>query len=360
MLLYIFVVVFPLLVGYFYQQGIASRAKQEINEAKQKRIRFWYLFFAALPMFFLIAFRHRYMGADTGMYLENFKVIVSTPWEELKDSSRMEYGYLVFVKLITYITENPLVFQIIYSSVYLFSVTWFANELEGENFLFLYLFGTLGMYTFMFTGVRQCLAICICLLSYRTVKNRKFIRFALFMLLAFYFHKSSILFAVTYFIYTRKLNIINVFAYIVGTALVALNLEAVQAWLNAQLDYDYEIESNTGGYIFAAVMLVITVFTIFTIVSNKALNKHSQGLINIAIIALVFWIIRIFTRVAERPSYYFLPFSFAALTYAIASMKALKEKGIMNLLVFLLPLILFIYRLMTNFASLIPYTFYSA
>lgn len=360
MLLYIFVVVFPLLVGNLYQQGIASRSNQEINETKQKRIRFWYLLLAALPMFFLIAFRNQNFGSDTGTYLRNFKEIINIPWEELRDSSRMEYGYLVFVKLITYITENPLVFQVIYTTVFWVSVAWFANELEGENFLFLYLFGTLGMYTFMFTGVRQCLAICICLLSYRALKDRKFIRFALFMLLAFCFHKSSILFAVTYFIYTKKLSIFNVSTYIVGTALVALNLESVQAWLNAQLDYDYEIESNTGGYIFAAVMLVITVFTIFAIVSSKALNKHSQGLINIAIIALVFWIIRIFTRVAERPSYYFLPFSFAALTYAIASMKALKEKGIMNLLVFLLPLILFIYRLMTNFASLIPYTFYSA
>ncbi len=359
MLLYIFVVVFPLLVGYFYQQGIASRAKQEINEAKQKRIRFWYLFFAALPMFFLIAFRNQYLGADTLMYVKNFKAIVSTPWEELGDNSRMEYGYLVFVKLITYITENPLVFQVIYTTVYWFSVAWFANELEGENFLFLYLFGTLGMYTFMFTGVRQCLAICICLLSYRTVKNRKFIRFALFILLAFYFHKSSILFVAAYFIFPRKLNFINVAVYTVATAVIAFNLEAVQEWLNAQLDYDYGIESNTGGYIFAAVMLVITVFTIFAIVSNKALNKHSQGLINIAIIALVFWIVRIFTRIAERPSFYFLPFSFAALTFAIASFKDKEEKGTMKLLVFAFCLALYVYRLLTNFAVLIPYSFYA-
>ncbi len=359
MLLYIFVVVFPLLVGYFYQQGIASRAKQEINEAKQKRIRFWYLFFAALPMFFLIAFRSGSMGADAGMYTRNFKMLIDVPWNELKDSSRMEYGYLVFVKLLTYVTHNPLVFQIIYTSIYLFSVVFFTNNLEEEHFFFLFLFGALGMYTFMFTGVRQCLATCICLLSYPCIKKRRLLLFALLMLLAFQFHKSSILFVAAYFIFPRKLNFINVAVYTVATALIAFNLEAVQEWLNAQLDYDYGIEGNTGGYVFAVVMLVITVFAIFVIVSNKALNKTSQGLINVGIVATVFWIVRIFTRIAERPSFYFLPFSLAALAFAIASFKDKEEKGTMKLLVFAFCLALYVYRLLTNFAVLIPYSFYA-
>ena len=187
MLLYIFVTVFPLIVGYTYVKKMEDVAVVEAPSHKYNWGRFWWLMVAAFPMFFLIAFRSGYMGADAGMYQNYFKEMVDTPWSEVIDLYDYEKGFLIFEKLLTYVTSNALVYQCIYTLIYMITVVDFANRLEEAQFTYLFLFATIGLYTFMFTAVRQCLAICICLFSYRFVKDRKIFKFALCILLAFFF-----------------------------------------------------------------------------------------------------------------------------------------------------------------------------
>ena len=359
MIPYILVVIFPLFAGMLYKNRLKQKGLLREDPRGQKLLH-RYILLAALPMFLLVALRNQSLGADTNGYLTNFVKTIAIPWEALEESSRMEYGYLIFVKLLTYVTHDPLVFQIIYTAIYLWAITDFAKQLEEEHFLFLFLFGSLGSYTFMFTGVRQCLAISICLLAFRFVKKRKLIRFALLVLLAFNFHKSAILFVITYFIYPRRLSFLNVLAYVGVTSFAVLYLAELQDWLNEQLDYDYGIEGETGGIIFSVLLLIITAYTIFTVFSNKSLTKPSQGLINVGIIAMACWVLRIFTRVAERPSFYFLPFSFAALAYAVSVIKTPKEKSIVRLVIIVVALSLYIYKFITTFTSFVPYSFYSA
>lgn len=357
MLIYILVAIFPLLIGNLYDKKVRASSSFDIGE--NKKVRWKYILLAAFPMFFLIAFRNQDLGADTGIYLLRFQEMINTPWNAIFDNSRMEHGYLVFVKLVTYITHSPLGFQIIYTTFYLLAITSFANELEENQFFVLFLFATFGIYIFMFTGVRQCLAISICMFSFCFVKRRKIVPFALLILLAFYFHKSAILFIAAYLIYPRKLSWWNLVIYIVLMLLAVLYLDVIQQWFNDQLEYDYGIEGNTGGLIFSLVIVSITVFTIFLIQGNKSLNKQSQGLINIGLIATLFWVLRLSTRVAERPSYYFLPFLLAALAYAINNIKNQKEKDIVKIIIIVLALALYVYKFFTSFASLVPYSFYS-
>ena len=357
MLIYILVVIFPLIIESLYKRRVLENNLLNNEEYLNKK-RLKYLFVAALPMFFLIAFRNQRIGADTNGYLENFERIIKTPWDELY-REKMEYGYLAFVKLLTYVTHNPLIFQIVYTSIYYFALISFVKELEEGHFLLLFLFGTLGMYTFMFTGVRQCLAISLCLFSYKYIKKRKILPFAILMFLAFYFHKSSILFAIAYLIYSRKLNFINVILYFAIMIIAAVYLDEFQKWLNEQLDYDYGIESNSGGLIFSIIMVVITIFSIFVIGQKKEKSPQAVGLINIGIIATIFWVLRIFTRVAERPSFYFLTFSFAGFAYAIYTLNNGKERGVVKVTAVFLCLALFIYRLMTSQSGFVPYRFFS-
>lgn len=358
MLVYILVVLFPLLIEELYKKNVTFPDSQ-LDIIRVRKIRWKYIFIAALPMFFLIAFRNQNIGADTGMYIDSFKRIMSTSWSDLTDKFDMEAGYLYFVKLITIFTDNPLLYQVIYVTIYLLALTSFANQLDDNHFLFLFLFGTLGMYTFMFTGVRQCLAISICLFSFRLIKNRKILWFAILMLIAFYFHKSSILFIAAYFIYTRKLSFSNLFIYLAFLLFSIANLSIIQEWFNEQLEYNYEIEDVGGGIIYLIVLVAIMVFVIFFAIYNKQLTRKYNGLINIGIIAVVFWVLRLFTRVAERPSYYFLPFIFAAFAYSLSNLKSAKEKEYIRLVVILVALALFAYRFMTNFSTYIPYSFYS-
>ena len=360
MLLYVFVAAFPLIV-YFLYVKVVEEVTPEADKHTQKYIdkRFWWLLIAALPMFTMIAIRSGYMGADTLMYQKYFGEMLTIPWSEVTETRDFEPGFLIFEKLITYVTTSTLIYQIIYTLIYMLTVVSFANRLKTENFSFLFFFATMGIYTFMYTAVRQCLAICICLFSYRFVENRKIFKFAICIALAFTFHRSSILFAVAYFIYNRRINIFNGAIYAIFGAISFINIEFFQEWFNEQLDYDYMIEATDSGYIFTILVLIITVFSMVMIFNFKKHDKENRGLMNLNYIALLFWILRIATRVAERPSYYFLFFTAALLCHGVNAPEKASDRMVYRLVVYGVMGALFVYRMSTNFASLIPFQIYS-
>ncbi|MBQ8322886.1 MAG: EpsG family protein [Clostridia bacterium] len=353
MLVYVAVALFPFLIGEMYKSDLKK------NEKYVRAKRWIYILLAALPMFVLIGFRNQNLGADTGVYLRHFSQIRKTSWSNLFDDTRMEYGYLIFVKIVGIFTKSQLMFQVICATIYLIGILGFCNQLENSPFLFLFFFCTLGTFTFMFTGIRQCLAMSICLLSYRYVKRKKFWKFLFCVALAFFFHKSSILFVAVYIIYRRKFNLANLILYGIICIVSILFLDRIQEWLNSALDYDYEIESTGSGIVYFLFLTLLTAFSVFLIIINKKMTKEAQGLINVSIITVFFWALRLFTRVAERPSYYFLFFSFAMFVYAIQSIKDARERDIVKIFLILLCMALYIYRFMGNFASLVPYSFFS-
>lgn len=360
MLLYIFVAIVPLLIGALYDSKVEKFATADmIGTKKYIKARWWWLLLAALPMFALIAFRGTSMGNDTGAYLRFFREMMNLSWDHMflvnEQGYQFEEGFVLFEKLVTYITQNDKVYQVLYTVVYLLAVVDFANQLERDHFLFLYFFATLGIYTFMFTGVRQCLAMSICLFSYRFIKKRQFIPFLLLTLLAFTFHKSAILFLVAYFIYTRKINFGSILLYGIIAAFAYLNIDVIQEWFNDTLEYDYEIEATGNGTVYFVIILVITVFSLTTLLYNKKLTPESRGMLNVGFVALVFWLLRLATRVAERPSYYFMFFSMAMLAYGVDALKDGKEKTVIKAAVCAACLALFVYRFSNSFAALVPY-----
>ena len=356
MILYLAVVLFPLLIGALVgQEHRQVLANQEDTVIKKDKNQFIWLLIAALPMFLLIALRDGSMGNDTANYQAAFLRISTTEWSNIIENTRMEYGFLVFNKLISYITSSVLVYQIIYTSIYLISVVNFAYHLEKGSFFFLYLFGTLNLYMFLFTGVRQCLAMCICLWSYKYIKKRKIIPVILIIALASTFHKSSVVFILAYIIYSNKVNFLNSVIYLLGGIVAFFNIEFIQSWFNENLGYDYGVEETGNGLIFFLVIIIITAYSMIMIFQHKNQKPETMGFININFLTVICWILRLATRIAERPSYYFMFFTIAMLCAGVYSVKDNRERVQMKTLIIVATIILYIYRLSTNFSSFIPY-----
>ncbi|MBR5202239.1 MAG: EpsG family protein [Clostridia bacterium] len=354
MIPYVLVVLVPLIFDIFY---VEKPALTPDNVKYNNRRRFRWLLLASLPMFILIAFRAPVIGPDTGVYNLNFIEMVQKSWDDIDFNTRMEQGYLIFTKLITYITQDVLVFQIIYTAIYWIIISDFANQLEKGNFFFLFIYATIGLYLFMFTGVRQCLAMCICLLSYRFIKKRKLIPFVILILLAVSFHKSAILFLAAYILYAIRFNILTIFGYIVAAVIAYFNIGSIQEWFNNQLDYDYELQFAGNGYVAIIIMFCVTAFSTFAVLNQPHRSKDVDGLLNIGIITMMFWFLRLATRTAERPSFYFMFFLAAIFTDSIEQTRTQREHSIVKTILVLLFLLYFIYRV-THVSSLTPYRFY--
>lgn len=347
MIVYIFVALWPLFMMYIYKS-----THKVIHERPSLRT----LIITSLPMFILIAFRSEHMGADTYIYCKHFVESIGMPISEMIESTRMEVGYLFFVKSVGCITSSPKIYQIICTCIYMVGFISFAKQLKGtDSFLFFYFVCTLGLYMFFFTGVRQCLAISLCLFSCQYLLQKKYWILALILLVAYFFHKSSLLFLLTLFVWNRNLKWYNYILYALIVFIVGKYLMELQLWANDAFDYNYEIESVGGGQVFLALLSILTIFSYVVI---KRTNKNSTDvyLFNINVLTLLFWILRLQTRVAERPSFYFLAFSCALFA---SCMNYLPKKGQISIcrhLIILVTFVLYIYRLLTNYSSFIPYS----
>lgn len=348
MIPYIFVALFPLAVECIYSEHLTR------SPAIAVKRRWLYLLVATLPFFVMIGIRSFGIGADTGVYAASFENMISESWEGAFKNNDIEPGYIIFVKLLTFVTEDPRVYQVVCATIYFVAIYLFANQLERSPFLFLFLFATMGIFTFMFTGTRQCIAMSICLMSFFFIRKRKLIPFLLMVLLAFTFHKSAIFFLVSYFIYNRKINALNIILYGGFSLFSVFYLENIQNFFNNALDYDYGVESTENGFLFFAFLFALAFFAIVFLFSYKTLNIHSQGLANIAIISVFFWILRLFTRVAERPSYFFLFFACALIAFSADTIKNFKHRCILKLMIIGACIFLYVYRLHSN-SILVPY-----
>lgn len=352
MLPYMVVALWPLIVYSIFTKGKIVIGEKEINF-------YWYVILAMLPMFIMIGFRSGNLGADTNGYLNNFIYVNSTPFSEVLETSRMEKGYLIFVKLITYITKYPLVYQLICTFIYFIGVLEFAKTLDKKDvFLFIFFVCTLGLFFFMFTGVRQSLAMSICLFGYKYSQRRKIIPFILCVLLAFCFHKSAILFIVVYFMVKMKVTWYNTVAYAVGLWIVTTYLFDIQEWFNEQLEYDYGVEKTNSGGIFVIILALLTVFSMVMIYNNHKFNKDIQAFMNINFITVFFWLLRLQTRVAERPSMYFMFMSCALYAYGLNCIKNNQQRFIFKFIIIVLSMLFYVYRLNYSYSGLVPYKFY--
>ena len=136
------------------------------------------------------------------------------------------------------------------------------------------------------------------------------------------------------------------------------NLVFIQNWFNSQLDYTYGIEETGNGQIFLFLHLLLVIFSVFMLYSHRNINEITTPLVNLSFISLLFWIIRLQTRVAERPSYYYLFFACGCFAYGLNSVEDTRQRTLYKLLIMGVSLLLFLYRFTNSFASLIPYQFY--
>lgn len=356
MIYYVLAVLFPILVWAIYER--TSEDKKAMKDASIKKRRFLWILLASLPMFLLIALRNQTIGPDTGVYRFLFRRAYNKTWSEVFKTEKMEFGFLFFEKIIASFTGDTNVYQIIYTVFYWVTISWFANKLSNNHFVFLVLFGTIGIYKFMFTGVRQCIAICICIWSYAFILKRKLIPFFIMIILAATFHKSAGMFLIAYFLYNFKISKKSLIIFFAVSTVLILLILPFQNYISFFFGYDYEIESTNNGRVSFAVYLIVTLYILY--VYKSPYKKFSgSGLFGIGLVSMFFWVLRLFTRVAERPTYFFLIFLIASLSENLLNSKeeSYKEDRVFLAMVFSMSLVLFIYKM--NTPTYVPYSIFN-
>lgn len=319
-----------------------NRLKGAAYETLKKRLTV----LAVLPMFLMFVLRYKYVGPDTIGYVRFFQNdIRQYRFGQLlsKDFMRFEIGFRLYVKIISLFTSNYTVYFFINGCIIFGTLLRFSLKYTKNPFVFFFLFMTLGTYAFFETGLRQALAMTVCLWSIDFIKDKKLWKFVLTVILAYYFHKSAIIFLITYPLCSIKKYDWMLFVYAVLAIVLTIGFTYFQNIFNQLLGYEYDVEETGNGGIFLMFISVIFLFSFYILYDKKGEDKVPSYIMHLSLITVVFWVLRLISRTAERISYYYM---FGLYAYFSQATNYQKDRldAFLKWLLILACLFLFVYR----------------
>lgn len=309
-----------------------------------------------LPLFILIAFRGITVGSDTKAYTNMFIAMREHIFSLESSYERLEIGFKVLLKVLSTINGDP---QILFITQGIVFYLIFINFIEKNTFdpaRFIVLFLGLNLFNFYLTGVRQALAMSICLMSYEMAKKRKIVCFLLLILLAFSFHKSAIFFLAVYPLCSKNINKNYVFIDVIAIAVVAALNEKIFAIGGNVFDLNYGIESAQNGYVMIVIVTIVTILSFLYYDSLEIRNPECKILIQLNAVSMALWVLRLYSRTAERVAFYFLPFTILMMIEICVLPRDIRYRRVINLGTVVFFVVYFVYRL--NGLGVIPYRFF--
>ncbi len=331
--------------------------KKYINAKPQKKK--WFLFVCGVALFLMFALRSRYVGSqDSYNYYNNWRNLSGKSLGELldfMDGSKMTSGYLASVWGLSHIFTSPQ-FAFVFSGL-LFSVAvcrFIYKNCEDVVLGFL-MYVTLGLYVFMAQGLRQSVAMSICLFAVEFAKKRKFIPFALLVALAMQYHVTAIVFLVVYFLYGLSLKGYNILLVGIFSGVALFLSDSIATVGNILFEREYENTVQGGGFVALGIYVIIILAAII-FSGEKKKDKTFIMFFYMTVVGMVIYIMRyVGVQAAERISFYFM---FAQMPLLSSTLRCLKPsiRQTITLIVFLLTLVLFIYRLVDS--DMVPFSFF--
>lgn len=239
-----------------------------LEKKSLNRRAFWVPFFA-LVLFSSI--RSYLVGTDTGNYTGNFRSLVDPDYYIFSDD--IEYGYQLLEYSILNITHNY--FWLFFTTSFLIIYSYLKTIKKiSINYIFsVFIFITLGFYTFSFNGLRQGMAMSICFLALPYFLENKLYKYFGMVILASFFHISAIImFAFYILINFLKMKLeYKFFLCFIFSLIISQKIIEYMALQNQRYTH-YTEQTEGGGYLILGFFVIMGI--IFYIV-NRNLRKNN-------------------------------------------------------------------------------------
>jgi len=301
---------------------------------------------------------------DIMMYYYTFERSKSLTLSYIFDTYKYEQGYQILNWIVAKTLKNWTYFIIIFYGFVYFFICRFIYKYSNNIYLSMILFITLGFYGFSLTGLRQTIAISICLWSYDYIKKRKLIPFLLVVLLAFSFHKSAIIFIPLYFLGNLRIKPLSLILIFIICAFIFIYSSNIMDFFNDQFDKSYSkenIKSYTGRVINLFIYFLLLILSLVCSYNKKrAMNNYNVNntfiistLIGIAIYLTQFFDVGISYRLSM---YYVNTFIFVYVSNIINEFDLKKDKRLLTLCFIIFSTLLFFIGIYRN--NLYNFTYY--
>lgn len=319
-----------------------------------------YIIICGIIMALMIGLRYKGVGSgDTAFYYNNWEMMSRVSWSDLPrilQSVDMEYGYQISVWFLSHLLSCGQWLLLLSGAFFSLSVGLFTYRNSKNPVISLIFFNCLGLFNFMVQGLRQAIAMSICLFAYEQCKKKHFFKFALLVTIACLFHASAIVFILVYFLRNFKLSTIQFGIFVILTFIGMQLLPYAFNLLNVAMNENYDLNSasESGGVV---AILIFAVILLFGLLFKDRSDEHYSLFVYSAIVAVIAMLLRNSVNgVAERISHYFAFGQMIVLSNSIASVKVQNIKLFINIAAVLLCLGVAFHK--ASYSILIPYTFF--
>ncbi len=290
-----------------------------------KKTQLLFCTLSCLTMIALFAMRHLSMGIDLHYghsigYLASYEQTAEMSWREIFHINHFGYerGYVVFIKLLTYFSSDP---RFLLTSIAVITMSCVFSVLASysdDAFLSVIVYIGTPCFVANFSSLRQALAVSLCFFSFRYIKQKKFVPFAIFTAVATLFHTSALLFIAAYFLYNIKIPRSWRYASVVAIPFIYVLRDVF--FFVARILKPSAVKDNNGSFTF-----FLALFGVYVVVAALGDNsdEHLNGLMNIFCVACCIMAFSGIYNTAERLAWYFIIFLALLLPRFVEQLKGL-------------------------------------
>lgn len=320
---YIISIIILIIIGITYRQ-LRLKLMPDIGNTQDYAL----IFLVYVYLLAFAVFRSEVVGNDTLAYIDIFKsVAASKDFPEY--SNRYEYGYLIYNKLCSLISKNPqtviIITGIITTTCYIIFINRYSKSIAISLLLFIFL----RFYDDTLNVLRQCLAMCVIFYSFKYLSNRNFLKFCICIILAYLFHKTSIVFITAWWITSMKLNKRNILIFSIVAIVLSVQFGLVfQEALAIFETYSYYADGiYFGDTRFATIINLIIQSLLFAIaytiynINESRVSRNDEIMLMLWLTGICILIVSTQFNLFDRIATYFNVFSIIALPNMLVKIK---------------------------------------
>lgn len=302
--------------------------------------------------------RHRLVGTDTGNYIRMF--FDTNSMSDIWETTEVSFNALMLLakNISTNYASLLTLIALVVVSFYISTIVRLTKYYETGVFIFI----TLGAYTFFFNGARQGIAAAICFFAIPWLLERKPRQYFLLIALAYTFHNTALIALPLYFLAIPRVGWRQV-AIVAGSTVVTILFLTVFVQFAADAlndKYAAYAEVSEGGGMVMTTFLVGQGALLFLVRKQiKNSNGNYERLLNIYLIGLIPVVASVISHVNPsgllRLHPYFAYMAILLWPMFFQSMKNIKQRRILSL-VFALVMLSFYYLATKSFSNLAPYS----
>lgn len=361
--------VYYFMLGWAVFWGCVSELTAKVvkigDECYEKRVNIFLAFVTFSAVIFFAGLRSDV--ADTTAYIkmyDAYQVGFSGIFDVLKESDQPGFVLLsIFIK--TYISQEYNVWFFIIASISGLSMMYGIYR-YSENFgMSAFLFMTSCNFTWMFNGIRQYLVVSVLFACTFLIKERKFIKYCIIVLILTTIHKTAIIMIPVYFLAINKPWHKTTAIIIVGILLCMIFADRflnifTEVMASSSYAEGYQEFSKTDDGVNIITIFISLIPVIISFLFRKQLEKENDNEImniatNMSILAVCMYIISKITRsgvLVGRMAIYFTTYNLILLPWLIDKFFDVKERRLIKYIMIVCYVGLFYYQLNVSWDGL--------